>query len=33
MIIGGEGALDAAQGIIRLDNFSDYYEWIRQLDV
>jgi DNA-binding transcriptional MerR regulator len=32
MIIGGEGALDAAPGIIRLDNFSDYYEWIRQLE-
>lgn len=32
MIIGGEGAQDAAPGIIRLDNFSDYYEWISQLN-
>jgi methanogenic corrinoid protein MtbC1 len=32
MIIGGEGASDAAPGIIRLNNFSDYLEWISQLN-
>jgi len=32
MIIGGEGAQDAAPGIIRLNNFSDYFEWISQLN-
>lgn len=32
MLIGGEGAEDAAPGIIRLNNFSDYFEWISQLN-
>ena len=32
MIIGGEGALDAAPGINRLNNFLDYFEWISQLN-
>lgn len=32
LIIGGEGAQDAAPGIIRLNNFSDFYEWISQLN-
>jgi len=32
MIIGGEGGLDAAPGINRLNNFSDYLEWISQLN-
>ena len=32
MIIGGEGAQDAAPGINRLNNFSDYFEWISQLN-
>ena len=33
MIIGGEGATDAAPGITRLTNFTDYLEWIGQLDI
>ena len=33
MIIGGEGALDAAPGIYRMSNFSDYFEWISQLNI
>jgi DNA-binding transcriptional MerR regulator/methylmalonyl-CoA mutase cobalamin-binding subunit len=33
MIIGGEGASDAAPGIARLNNFSDYYQWISQLNI
>jgi DNA-binding transcriptional MerR regulator len=31
MIIGGEGATDAAPGIVRLDNFIDFYDWVNQL--
>jgi DNA-binding transcriptional MerR regulator len=32
MVIGGEGATDAAPGITRLDNFIDFYDWISQLN-
>ena len=32
MIIGGQGAIDAASGIIRLNNFNDYFDWIRKLN-
>jgi DNA-binding transcriptional MerR regulator/methylmalonyl-CoA mutase cobalamin-binding subunit len=32
MVIGGEGASDAAPGITRLDNFIDFYDWISQLN-
>jgi DNA-binding transcriptional MerR regulator len=33
MIIGGDGALDASPGITRLTNFTDYFDWINQLDI
>jgi cobalamin-dependent methionine synthase I len=32
MIIGGEGATDAAPGIVRLDSFIDFYDCINQLN-
>ena len=32
MVIGGEGATDAAPGITRLDSFIDFYDWVSQLN-
>lgn len=33
MVIGGEGAIDAAPGVLRLNDFTDFYEWVNQLNM